>query len=89
VPITSPQEVRKGDHVIFKLPDGGSGGQITFVGPSPLLAMSAKYNVMMPVTAEHDPKKPEKNRFKFSCSGMIDGKEFSTDSGGEIEIIRT
>ena len=80
-------EVKTGQTVVFTVP-GGSGGQVTFAGRSPFSSGVIKYDTEVKVERTAASNAAD-NVFKYSCRAMINGQPFSTDSGGEIEIIRT
>jgi hypothetical protein len=87
VPSQGRAKVKSGEGVVFKLPIGGTGGKISFVGPSPFATSEVTYDTEVPVTATAKANAAE-NVFKYSCRGKINGQDFSTDSGGEMEVVR-
>lgn len=79
-------EVRKGDAVRFEVPEGAAGGGIVFPGRSPFRVNNVLYRSDEPITADIT---AGDNVYRYNCSFRLNGQDFSSDSGGEIEIIRT
>jgi hypothetical protein len=80
-------QVKKGDAVRFEVPAGATGGGIVFPGQSPFRQNNVSYGADEPITADIDAV-PD-NVYRYNCSFRFNGRDFSSDSGGEIEIIRT
>lgn len=78
--------VRKGDVVRFEVPANATGGGIVFPDKSPFGRKNVSYRANEPVTADVH---PVDNVYRYNCSFRLDNQDFSSDSGGEIEIIRT
>ena len=87
VPRGGRAKVKPGDTVIFKLPAGGSGGEITFVGNSPFAKRTVDYGTEVQVVRQHQNDEAT-DVLPFTCRGKINGQDVTSRSGGEIEIIR-
>jgi hypothetical protein len=88
VPRDGRSQLETNDVIVFRPPPGGSGGEITFVDASPFAKQVVNYGVELLVIREHDRENPEANVLKYSCSGNVNGQALSSESGGEVEIIR-
>lgn len=86
VPKEGRARVPSGDTVVFKLP-GGTDGEVSFVGASPFAVSRVGYDTEVKVTATVKANAAE-NVFRYSCKGKIKGVDFSSDSGGEMEVVR-
>ena len=81
-------QVRKNDTVRFEVPDGATGGEIAFPGRSPFGRKNVPYRFDEPIKVDVNPDSAS-NVYRYNCSFRLNGQDFSSDSGGEIEIIRT
>ena len=81
-------KVKKGDAVRFEVPAGATGGEIVFPDKSPFGRKNVPYGFDERITADADPASVG-NVYRYNCSFRLNGQDFSSNSGGEIEIIRT
>jgi hypothetical protein len=81
-------KVKKGDAVRFEVPAGATGGGIVFPGQSPFRQNKVSYGSDEPIMVDVNAV-PADNVYRYNCSFRLNGRDFSSDSGGEIEIIRT
>ena len=81
-------QVTKNDTVRFEVPEGATGGEIAFPGRSPFGRKNVPYRFDEPITADVNAASAS-NVYRYNCSFRLNGQDFSSDSGGEIEIIRT
>ena len=75
-------KVKKNDVVRFDVPEGAEGG-IVFPNKSPFGQKNVRYRIPEPIAADANP-----DVYRYNCSFRLNGEDFSSDSGGEIEIIR-
>lgn len=86
VPRDGRARVKSGETVVFKLPSGGTDGEVGFVGGSPFAVNKVAYDTEVRVTAKAKANAAE-NVFRYSCKGKINGQDFSSESGGEMEVV--
>jgi hypothetical protein len=80
-------KVKKGDVVRFEVPAGATGGGIVFPDKSPFRQKNVSYGSDEPITVDVNAVSAE-NVYRYNCSFRLNGQDFRSDSGGEIEIIK-
>jgi hypothetical protein len=79
---------RSGATVVFTTDPEAQGVSITFAGESPFGAdkKSVKYGTPLRITAPVNADR-NRNKYRYDCELIIDGKTFKTGSGGEMELV--